>query len=84
MGYFLDSLDRKSVGLYVPESHVISVVSLVAGFFTDMDRSIAQGVELLRPIIENRFECLQEYGKEGTEMPVRGFPFVRSDCGAHS
>jgi len=42
---------------------------LVVGFFTDINRGIAQGTTLLRPIIEERLKSLREYGKEGAEMP---------------
>ena len=56
------------------ESTLFLLSSLVTRFFTsDINRSIAQSVKLLRAMIEERIECLRAHGKEGAEMPVRDF-----------
>ena len=51
--------------------------SLVTRFFTsDINRSIARAVKLLRAMIEERIESLHTYGKEEAEMPVRDFILI--------
>ena len=56
-------------------SHLLN--SLAAQFVTNVPKNIRRGVEHIRPIVEERRQYLNEYGKDWTEKPV-GRKYLRS------
>ena len=53
----------------------------MAPLFREVERGLARGIKLLRPVYEERLEFLSEYGKEGDDMPVRYSLVFYSDSG---
>lgn len=57
---------------HIDSPHSPSVYRIAGRLLTNVPRSIARGTRHLRPIIEERFRLMEEYGdNEWTDKPVR-------------